>query len=67
MKNFILFLVLAFGISLQAQTYSLPNLKYQYTDYEPDIDALTMLRSPRPIQWLGIIRWWWIMRRRDCW
>jgi superoxide dismutase len=42
MKNFILFLVLAFGISLQAQTYSLPNLKYQYTDYEPDIDALTM-------------------------
>jgi superoxide dismutase len=42
MKNFILFFVLAFGISLQAQTYSLPNLKYQYTDYEPDIDALTM-------------------------
>jgi len=42
MKNFILFLVLAFGISPQAQTYSLPNLKYQYTDYEPDIDALTM-------------------------
>jgi len=27
---------------LQAQTYTLPTLKFQYAEYEPNIDALTM-------------------------
>ena len=42
MKYFLILLALAQVVTFQAQTYSLPSLKYQYTDYEPDIDALTM-------------------------
>lgn len=42
MKYFLILLVLAQVVTFQAQTYSLPSLKYQYADYEPNIDALTM-------------------------
>jgi superoxide dismutase len=42
MKYFLFLLVCAQGLILQAQTYSLPELKYQYAEYEPNIDALTM-------------------------
>ena len=42
MKFFLILFILAQVVTLQAQAYSLPSLKYQYADYEPDIDALTM-------------------------
>lgn len=42
MKYFLILLVLAQIVFVKAQTYSLPNLNYQYAEYEPDIDALTM-------------------------
>lgn len=42
MKYLLFLLVCAQGLILQAQTYSLPELKYQYAEYEPNIDALTM-------------------------
>jgi superoxide dismutase len=42
MNYFLFLLICAQGFILQAQTYSLPELKYQYADYEPNVDALTM-------------------------
>jgi superoxide dismutase len=42
MKYFLFLLVCAQSLVLQAQTFSLPELKYQYAEYEPNIDVLTM-------------------------
>jgi superoxide dismutase len=42
MNYFLFLLICAQGFILQAQTYSLSELKYQYADYEPNVDALTM-------------------------